>query len=155
MFLGIFQLPRSSTNPSIKLITRILQIRFRYRFRPKHKNIFGFGISFGRKETWLFRPVSVSAETKKSLSVVHQANLPSIFEHRFERLLHLFSKMSFYFFCAMTLLLLRFFSKPIHKLDFSWGGRENTQQINLKYTQETRLILKTRNLALIEVQIII
>ena len=48
-----------------------LLFRFRYRFRPKEKLFFGFGIGFGRKEKWLFRLFSVSAEMKKSLSVVH------------------------------------------------------------------------------------
>ena len=48
----------------------IQKFRFRYRFRPKQKYFFGLCIGFGQKEKWLFRLVSVSAEMKKSLSVV-------------------------------------------------------------------------------------
>ena len=44
---------------------------FGFWFRPKLKLIFSFGIGFGRKEKWVFRLVSVSAEMKKSLSVLH------------------------------------------------------------------------------------
>ena len=49
--------------------------RFRYWFRPKQKTIFGYSFGFGQKEKWVFRPVSVSAEIKKSLSVVHYSRL--------------------------------------------------------------------------------
>ena len=48
----------------------IQKFRFRYRFRPKQKYFFGLCIGFGQKEKWLFRLVSVSAEMKKSISVV-------------------------------------------------------------------------------------
>ena len=66
---------------SIKLL-----FRFGFRFRPKQKVFFSFGIGFGRKEKWLFRPVSVSAEMKKSLSVVHYSqSFPSLkkFTHQY------------------------------------------------------------------------
>ena len=46
---------------------------FSFRFWPKLKLLFGFGIGigFGPKEKWLFWQVSVLAEMKKSLSVLH------------------------------------------------------------------------------------
>ena len=55
--------------PEIGIFTRIVISVSVFGF-GRNRNFF-FGIGFGRNEKWLFRLVSVSAEIKKSLSVVH------------------------------------------------------------------------------------
>ena len=95
-------------------MTSYLVVGYMYYLLSENKII----ISFGRKVYQLLLGNStiipnIFLQVKLNVNVKFQNwyiyVLPSIFEHRFERLLHFFSKMSFYFFLRNDTLTFTFF----------------------------------------------